>query len=104
MACRFHAPALMFAVAGSACSHPPPLFVTNFAVGMSPFRIAARDFDGDGKLDLVSADSASGIVGIFRGRGDGTFSPSTLRATAAEAGSMAVADFNIRDRIGSAHA
>ena len=31
------------------------------------------DFDGDGKLDVAAADYYQGLVQIFNGVGDGTF-------------------------------
>lgn len=46
---------------------PAPPAAADFAsgvygVGTRPNRIVAGDFDGDGRLDLATADSASGTV------------------------------------------
>ncbi len=35
--------------------------------------VAVADFNGDGKLDVAAVDSANGLVQIFNGVGDGTF-------------------------------
>lgn len=49
-----------------------------YAVGTAPGRLVACDLDGDGALDLVSADNSGGTVSVLRGRlaggrPDGTF-------------------------------
>jgi hypothetical protein len=36
--------------------------------------VAVADFNGDGKLDIAATDSEAGVVQIFLGNGDGTFS------------------------------
>ena len=48
---------------------------TNFAAGTSPYAagIAVGDFNGDGKLDLVSASFGSNDVSVLLANGDGTF-------------------------------
>jgi FG-GAP-like repeat len=49
----------------------------NFPTGNSPYAIAIGDFNGDGVLDLVTANesSNSNSVSILLGNGDGTFGP-----------------------------
>lgn len=49
---------------------------TSFAASSSPRRIETGDFNGDGIVDLISKDSASGLT-IQLGNGDGTF-PSAI--------------------------
>jgi hypothetical protein len=43
------------------------------AVGLGPVFIVTDDFDGDGKLDLVTADSNSFALSFLPGNGNGTF-------------------------------
>lgn len=62
----------------------------NFAAGKNPFAIAAADFNGDGRADLVLIDSSG--VGVRLGNGDGTFGPATYFPTATGPLSLAVAD------------
>src|SRR2546426_1098685 len=43
------------------------------AVGSSPSSVALGDMNGDGKLDLLTANSGSNNVTVLLGNGDGTF-------------------------------
>jgi hypothetical protein len=67
-----------------------------YAAGVSPTGIAAGDFNHDGFVDLVVANSQSQDASILLGNGDGTFQP----ALNLDAGSLdptsgiAAADFN----------
>ena len=56
--------------------------------GTIPLEVAYRDLNGDGKLDMVSANggastgpNAAGSIGVRFGNGDGTFGSSTLYPT-----------------------
>ncbi|HZS98910.1 MAG TPA: VCBS repeat-containing protein [Terriglobales bacterium] len=53
------------------------------AQGQSPVSLAAADLRGNGKLDLVVAEADSNSVGVFLGRGDGTFSESAISISVA---------------------
>ncbi len=74
----------------------------NVAAGRNPFAIAAGDFNGDGRLDLVVANNGinpaggwlAGTVSILLGNGDGTFHTHVDYATAEGPDSVAVGDFN----------
>jgi len=67
---------------------------TDYEVGQYPQTITTGDFDGDNRLDLVTADSQSDQVSILTGDGAGGFSLSVPFAVAAYPSSVAVADFN----------
>jgi hypothetical protein len=62
------------------------------AAGSTPGPLAVGDFDGDGKLDLATADNFS--VRLLRGNGDGTFALSVSVRVYGQTMSVAVGDFN----------
>jgi flagellin-like hook-associated protein FlgL len=43
------------------------------STGFQPWGITAADFNGDGKLDIVSSNYGPSTLNIFLGQGDGTF-------------------------------
>jgi hypothetical protein len=61
-----------------------------------PNDLAIGDFNGDGIPDLVAVDSATGIVAVFLGKGDGTFAAAANFTTGSGSQPLAVAvgDFN----------
>ena len=67
-------------------------------VGIAPVSVATGDFNGDGILDLATADDgnypATGTVTILKGKGDGTFTISSQPAVGRSPRSLRVADFN----------
>src|SRR5262245_25934687 len=62
-------------------------------VGQSPLSVAAGDFDHNGALDLVTANS-NGTVSVLLGNGDGSFRPRVDLAVDGSPHSVAVGDFN----------
>ena len=56
--------------------------------------LAARDFNGDGKLDLAIPDKLRNKLSIFLGNGNGSFQPALIYPTGERPISLAVADFN----------
>jgi hypothetical protein len=70
----------------------------DFPVGAGPYQARAADVNGDGRLDLLTADSTAKAVSVLLNNGDGTFQPA--RDTPVSVGTglgphdMAVADFD----------
>ena len=60
--------------------------------------VAVADFNGDGKLDIAAADNFNGVVQIFTGNGDGTFTVGATYPSDTAAGpnpvGLVVGDFN----------
>src|SRR5215469_16765857 len=56
--------------------------------------VATGDFNGDGKLELVVANSADNNVSVLLGKGDGTFQPAVNYRVGSSPWSAAVGDFN----------
>src|SRR5947207_1318873 len=77
-------------LSGSAAFSAPQ----EFGVGSNPLSVVVADFNGDGKLDMASANGNSSDVSVLLGNGDGTFQ--TPRNAAAGTGPFALvaADFN----------
>jgi hypothetical protein len=65
-----------------------------FAIGSSPFSVAVSDVNGDGKPDLLVANSGDGNVGMLIGNGNGSFQPQVPIAVGAGPVSVAVSDMN----------
>jgi large repetitive protein len=53
-----------------ATGSPPVNDMTGYA---GPFSVALGDVNGDGKLDIVTANAYPGTVSVLLGKGDGTF-------------------------------
>ena len=70
----------------------PALNLTGSASG---FNIKTGDLDGDGNLDLAVAKSAGADLDLFKGNGDGTFTPfPTLAGVTGGGAGLALADIN----------
>jgi len=63
------------------------------SVGVSSAAVAVGDFNNDGKLDLITTDSAPEVVALM-GNGDGTFQAPVSSSVPFIAVSIAVGDFN----------
>ena len=62
--------------------------------GAAPLAGAIADFDGDGHLDLVTANNGGTAVSLLSGRGDGSFSGPVAFPADANAVAIVAADFN----------
>jgi hypothetical protein len=66
-----------------------------FATGQYPFAVAVGDFNGDGKLDLVTTSADSLLtVSVLLGNGDGTFQQFVDYPAGLGTNWVAVGDFN----------
>src|ERR1041384_1604031 len=67
------------------------------SVGLTPESVAIADFNGDGKLDLATANWNTNNVTVLLGNGSGGFSPATGSPFGAgtNPASVAVGDFNV---------
>ncbi|MEW6283581.1 MAG: FG-GAP-like repeat-containing protein, partial [Candidatus Eremiobacterota bacterium] len=65
-----------------------------FAVGTNPFSVALGDVNGDGRLDLATANVNSNDASVLLGNGDGTFQAAQNFAAGANPFSVALGDVN----------
>lgn len=86
--------ALSITLGQSVLASPPSNL--RFAVGSGPGSVAIADFNGDGKLDIVTANEQSGDVSVLLGDGKGGFSPAPGSPFPAghSPNDIAVGDFN----------
>jgi hypothetical protein len=63
-------------------------------VGTDPRSIAVADFNGDGHLDLVTANASSNTVSVLLGNGNGTFRPAVNLPVGSLPDAVAVGNFN----------
>jgi hypothetical protein len=68
----------------------------DYAAGDGPQGLSVADLDGDGHLDVVTANVNAHTVGVLRGNGDGTFQPVVAYSTGASTNprDVAAADLN----------
>ncbi|MDO8539236.1 MAG: FG-GAP-like repeat-containing protein, partial [Opitutaceae bacterium] len=62
--------------------------------GANPYGVGTADFDGDGRLDLVSANYNAGTISVLKGNGDGTFGTAVTYAAPNNPFTLAVGDVN----------
>ena len=66
----------------------------SYPISSSPQAVATGDFNGDGKADLVSANTANDSVSVLLNNGNGTFGAAQNYAVGTAPASVAVGDFN----------
>jgi hypothetical protein len=67
---------------------------TTIAVGKFPLDVVAGDVDGDGAIDLLSADGEEGAISVLLGRGNGAFVPAPQARLPVKAHLLALADLD----------
>ena len=63
-------------------------------VGDGPTRVVSADINGDGRADLISADSLTNKLSILTNDGSGRFSPAASPTVGSDPGALAAADVN----------
>jgi len=66
----------------------------DYRAGATVLAVALGDVNGDGKVDLVTANYNRNTIGVFLGNGDGTFQPHVDYATGTRPNSVTVVDLN----------
>ena len=67
----------------------------SYPTGASPAAIASGDFNGDGKVDLVTANYGANSVSVLLGNGNGAFRAHVDYATGTQPSGVVVGDFNL---------
>ena len=92
---------VLYTPASAMC--PGPNFfaaATSYPTGANPTYVATGDFNGDGKADLVVADSyvssggAGSAIAVLLGHGNGSFDAPVLYPCVSRPRSIATGDFN----------
>ncbi|HEX7414745.1 MAG TPA: T9SS type A sorting domain-containing protein [Bacteroidia bacterium] len=77
-------------VSAQLCFTPPD----SFAIGTNPAALVSADFNGDGKVDLVTANWNANDVSIFLGTGTGSFGAATNFTVGSNPQALITEDFN----------
>jgi hypothetical protein len=67
---------------------------STFIVGAGPISVATGDLDGDGKIDIATANTDDGTVSVLLGTGHGPFTAGPTQAVGLGPYSVALADLN----------
>jgi hypothetical protein len=86
--------ALLLATAGAMNAQVSFAPAVNYGAGANPFSVSSADFNGDGKMDLVTTNGFNNTVTVLLGSGTGTFAVTGNYAVGAGPISIFSADFN----------
>ena len=67
---------------------------STFAAGSKPASVALGDVNGDGRLDMITANQNSNNASVLLGNGNGTFQTQSTFATGSSPRSVALGDVN----------
>ncbi|CAF4254129.1 unnamed protein product [Rotaria magnacalcarata] len=67
---------------------------TTYSTGFNPKSLNIVDVNGDGKPDIIAANSASNNVGVLLNTGNGMFAAQTTYSTGMSPDSVVAADVN----------
>ena len=67
---------------------------SNYAAGDGAASVALGDLNGDGILDMVTANAGSNNASVMLGNGDGSFAAASSLSVGTEPGSIALGDLN----------
>src|SRR5215471_8574619 len=84
----------LLALPSIAQDEKPLFFGAQHVTGSNSLGVAVGDLDGDGKLDLIVANSNSNTVSVLRGDGLGAFAETVDVLTAPAPSHIAIGDLN----------
>src|SRR5438876_807077 len=67
---------------------------TNYSVGVFSIWVAAADVNGDGKMDLVSANSGTNTLSVLTNKGSGSFASAVAYIVGNDPRSVVAVDVN----------
>ena len=85
---------LVFAAAPALAVRPKFSAPVGFTVGDSPHSVVVGDFNGDGKLDVVTASHSGNTISVLLGLGNGKLAAARSVTVGSHPSAIVVADFN----------